>query len=158
MNKHLKKALLFIALLGVGIAMVHSKTVIAEPKPQVTVEQNKDSLDLWIESLSGVELPDYLPRDTCVVDTNGKLSCGCLQYQYETFSSWALKPKFRNQLSPNAEDSDILNLYKDCDYQKQLTRVVLLDNPKEWRNWYTSVIKKGVGLPPNLREGGTVSR
>jgi hypothetical protein len=65
----------------------------------------------------------------------------------ETFESYVK----RYELLPNMEDSELENMIYDCDFQKLLTRKMIEEDPENWRHWYTSVAKRGLGLPPVIK-------
>lgn len=70
-----------------------------------------------------------------VLDTNKKYSYGCLQYQMATWNHYSKKYGI---------DAEIM----DCDAQIEVTRNIIKYEKDGWRNWWTTVVKKGVGLPP----------
>jgi hypothetical protein len=98
----------------------------------LTVTQ-PDSLDLYIEALAFQESSGK--EDVVVLDTNGKYSRGCLQFQDETFRRFQAKYKIAGPIM-------------DCPTQKRLARAILLGSPTGWTNWRKSVDK--IGLPPGL--------
>ena len=88
-------------------------------------------LDLYIERLAFLESSG---RETIqIIDSNGKWSRGCLQFQDATFAEQTAKYDLAG---------DIL----DCTFQKQLTKAMLSDKPGNVRHWYHSSRK--LGRPP----------
>lgn len=99
-------------------------------------------LDRWIDDL--VQLESEGRTDLRIVDVNGYYSYGCLQFQKRTFEKYGL---MYNVISA----SDLPNIKKliyDCDLQKKLAKLMIQDNYGNWKKWYTSVTKKGMGPPP----------
>lgn len=94
-----------------------------------------DALDLYIERLVFAESSGR--EDVVIIDTNGKKSYGCLQFQEETFRRYAKK---------FGVTSDIL----DCAGQRYLAHEILRTDPRGWVHWQTSVGKLG-RLPPGGR-------
>jgi hypothetical protein len=91
-----------------------------------------DALDLYIERLIFAESSGR--EDIVIIDTNGKKSYGCLQFQEETFRRYAKKFEVT---------ADIL----DCSGQRYLAHQILRTDPGGWIHWKTSVNKLG-RLPP----------
>ena len=108
------------------------------------VQANKDDLEIWLDLLETKELPETYNRDYCITDTNGKLSCGCLQFQADTFQQYG--EIYKRELFYNAEDGEILNFWLDCNAQKQLAYIMIRDRYLNWTHWRNSV--KKIGLPP----------
>lgn len=98
--------------------------------PGLTYDQR---LDNWIEQVRWEESRGH--DMTVVLDTNNKYSYGCLQYQMATWNYYSKKYNV---------DAEIM----DCDAQKEVTRNIIKYEKDGWRNWYTTVVKKGVGKPP----------
>lgn len=98
--------------------------------PDLTYDQR---LDNWIEQVRWEESRGH---DMLVIlDTNKKYSYGCLQYQMATWNYYSKKYNV---------DAEIM----DCDAQKEVTRNIIKYEKDGHRNWYTTVYKKGIGLPP----------
>ena len=114
---------------------------------QISTPPQRDSLDEWIDKLEGKELDGRFDRDHCIVDNNGKLSCGCLQYQEETFKEVTNLPEIKDVLFKNKTEKEIMSLYKDCDTQKKVTKLLLLNHYEQWRRWKLTVTTK-IGYPP----------
>lgn len=101
-----------------------------EANLQVTVP---DQLDIYIELLAFEESSGR--ENIQIIDTNGKRSSGCLQYQDATFEHFSKKFNL---------PGDIL----DCRLQKAITREVLLRGGRQ--HWYTSVTRlanRGAEVP-----------
>ena len=102
---------------------------------------NLDALDVWIEQLRQYESNG--DDDVEIIDSNGEWSIGCLQFQLDTFKSYAV----RYNLFPHAEENELANQWKDCETQKRLARLMLLEDVKNARHWYTSVYVRGLQEP-----------
>jgi len=100
-----------------------------------------DALDLYIERLVFAESSGR--EDIVIIDTNGKKSYGCLQFQEETFHRFSEKYAIAGDIP-------------DCPTQRQLARAILLRERSGWRHWFTSVTR--IGKPPlhvrDLQEAG----
>lgn len=94
-----------------------------------------NDLELYLELLVHKESEGR--EDIVIIDTNGKKSYGCLQFQEETFRRYAKK---------FGVTSDIL----DCAGQRYLAQEILRTDPRGWVHWQTSVGKLG-RLPPGGR-------
>lgn len=115
-------------------------------QPAVTQTAHKaDKLDVWINSLVAKESEGKVHIK--ILDHNDRYSYGCLQFQMETFESYIK----RYELLPNTEDAELENMIYDCDFQKLLTRKMIEEDPENWRHWYTSVAKRGLGVPPVIK-------
>ena len=126
--KHILIRILVIALIIIAVLLTIG-TAHAE-SPAMTYDQK---LDQWIENIRTEESGGH---DMLVIlDTNNKYSYGCLQYQMATWNYYSKK---------YGVDAEIM----DCEAQKEVTRNIIKHEKNGWRNWYTSVTKKGVGLPP----------
>jgi len=101
------------------------------PKPDIQ-QQTKDPIMEWINKLEQIELPNRYPRDYCIVDSNGRLSCGCLQFQLRTFTEFSEKYQVKEQ-------------WKSCDAQKEVAYKMISDDLENAWHWATSV--KKIGLP-----------
>ena len=103
--------------------------------PVMTTEQKNDLVLLsWIDKV--IEKESSHRNDLVILDVNNRYSYGCLQFQKATFDGYSKKFGF---------NGEIMN----CDDQKKLALLMLKDSKSAWRNWYNTVTKKGVGLPPN---------
>ena len=100
-------------------------------------EVNYDPLIQWIDELKEYESRGR-PERFRILDVNGKYSYSCLQFQEETFIA--------NQKKFDVKGGDIY----DCDTQMKLALLMISNDHKEWRNWYTSVKKRGLGEPPKI--------
>ncbi len=60
----------------------------------------------------------------------------------QTFKAYGLRYKLFS------EDDDLSKLIFDCNLQKEIAKRMIRENPVNWRNWYTSVVVRGLGLPP----------
>lgn len=102
----------------------------------------KDPLDQWIDLL--VQKESEGVSDITILDSNGKLSRGCLQFQDETTIEQARK----YHLWESAEDLELINFVYDCVDARLLARTMLRNNPRSWTHWKASVLKIGQ-LPPS---------
>ncbi len=112
---------------------VNARNTTPEVHERIFSATDTSSLDLYIERLAYRESEGR--ESVQIIDSNGKWSRGCLQFQDETFLRYAAK--FH-------EDADIM----DCAAQKRLARKILLTERNGWKHWYTSVALKGLGHPP----------
>lgn len=125
----MKKIIILFILIAIWIALFFVPHATAQA-PDLTYEQK---LDIWIEQIRWEESRG---KDLLVIlDTNNKYSYGCLQYQMSTWNYYSKKYNV---------DAEIM----DCEAQKEVTRNIIKYEKDGWRNWYTSVTKKGVGKPP----------
>lgn len=129
-----------VSITGGAIAPVNTTQITVAP-----VERKADKLDAWIDSLVTKESNGR--SDIKILDHNDRYSYGCLQFQMETFESYIN----RYDLLPHTENSELENMIYDCDFQKLLTRKMIEENPQNWRHWYTSVAKRGLGFPPIIK-------
>lgn len=74
-----------------------------------------------------------------IVDSNGKYSYGCFQFQEATWLSMAR----RHGIDP-WENGGIYN----CDQQWKVARAMFLEDPEQAAgHWYMSIYVRGLGLP-----------
>jgi hypothetical protein len=128
--------IILVSSVLVAAAAIAAKTTTARrshESPLIVTEAT--SLDLWIEKLAYLESRGR--EDVQIIDSNGKWSRGCLQFQDETWKRYTRKYGI---------EATIL----DCNAQKRLAKEILLHEREGWRNWFTSVSSKGkgLGLPP----------
>lgn len=134
----------FVAFLATPSYITYEQPIIsnADEKKHVLIEvaeaKEKDSFDLWMDELSRFECEGCGPQFR-VLDTNGKYSYGCLQYQEATFNGFA-------------EQYGIEGDIYDCSVQKALTRALWEDptytTQQKANHWKTSIFTRGLGLPP----------
>lgn len=134
MNKNiLLKLFTFLITIGIIVANYAYGTAYAE-SPQLSSEERYEiALKQWVNKV--IEKESEGDTNVEIIDTNGKWSRGCLQFQDSTWNSYT--KKYGLSGSP-----------KDCELAKQVAIAMIQDNHNLWRSWYTTVIKKGVGLPP----------
>ncbi len=120
-------------------AVIYSQNgnIVVIPSAERAVNTN---LDAWIENLALLESKGR--NNIKVLDYNGLHSFGCLQFQISTFAEFGTKYGFFSQ------NDNIGKLIYDCELQKKIAKLMILENPDNWRRWYTSVVTKGLGLPP----------
>ena len=107
--------------------------------------QPKDSLDFYIDRLAEYECHDC-PDNFRRVDSNGYYSYSCLQFQKSTFLQEVKKYQLADRQSSDTLD---LMLY-DCDFQKALARQMFLNDKNTYLHWKTSIITRGLGMPPEM--------
>lgn len=117
---------------------------ISKQEKTLCLEQNKADFIIknWIDKLEWYESQNN--EDIIIIDTNGKKSFGCLQFQKETF----IRQVKKYNILPKAEEQEIMNLILDCKLQKKLAFEMIKHNPDNWKHWRTSVVKKKLGKPP----------
>ncbi len=153
MNTLLIKSLVS-GLLSASVSITGGASTPANPTQIAIapVERKLDKLDAWIDSLVAKESEGK--SHIKILDHNDRYSYGCLQFQMETFESYIK----RYDLLPHAEDSELENMIYDCDFQKLLTRKMIEEDPENWRHWYTSVAKRGLGVPPVIKTNQLAGR
>ena len=78
----------------------------------------------------------------------GYPSIGCYQYQPPTF----IEKIKQHDLLPGTEEKEYMNWINDCEFQEELTKLVLLE-PNGWKHWYNSFTS--LNLPRNPKEGSS---
>lgn len=79
------------------------------------------------------------PDKGCIVDANGELSCGLLQFQKETF--WRNNLKYK--VLPELEYGEVENVWQDPEVQKELADH-MLSEPQGWRNWTNCALTNNI--------------
>ena|ERR1043165_4183830 len=130
MHISIKILVVSTAVWAASTANLNAITATTSHESSVIVTEASD-LDLWIEKLAFQESSGR--EDIQIIDSNGKWSRGCLQFQDETWKRYSKK----FGLTANV---------LDCIAQKRLAREILLHEKNGWRNWKTSVAR--IGLPP----------
>jgi hypothetical protein len=120
-------------------------TIPYEENQSIIQEFKPEPLDDWLNQLVNKESNGK--ASIKILDTNGYYSYGCLQFQMRTFLEYGNK----YDVFSNAEIEHLDKLIYDCDFQKRLAKLMIQDNPNNWRHWHTSVTKGGIGLPPTLK-------
>lgn len=111
---------------------------------QEEIIKQKGSLDLYLDELEKLECTNCGPRFKRV-DSNRKYSYGCLQFQSAT---WREMVRRHDPDSKEKTDTEIHGRIYECEYQKQIAGAMFKENPqKAARHWYTSIYKRGLGLP-----------
>lgn len=142
MLRKLKTGLVLV-LVGAGIFLISQPKVIniTPAKTNVQVKnypalprQTDVKLIQWV---SGLIKYEYDGGDLHYrrIDSNGKYSYGCLQFQRATFESYG-------------HSLGIYGDIYDCDVQKALAYAMIKSNWKNWIHWQTSVMDRGYGYPP----------
>ena len=90
MNKNiLLKLSTFLATVGIVIGSYTYGTAYAESPKLSNEELYNIALERWVDKV--IEKESQGDWDVIIVDTNGKLSKGCLQYQDDTWNSYTKK-------------------------------------------------------------------
>lgn len=110
----------------------------------------KTEFDTWLDKL--VQLESDGKENLKILDVNGRYSYGCLQFQEQTFRSYASSYGLFDR-----EDSVEPAIYS-CALQKKIAKKMFEDDPGNWRHWYTSVKKRGLGVPPRMSLSFAASR
>lgn len=131
----MRKVIIAVLILIGLVVPLYSK----RPQVETAPPYFPDELDIWLMKLASHE--GCKPEGTM---DRGSLSYGLFCYKEGTFKMFVKK----YDLLPNAEEDEIMNLIGDAQFQWKLTRMVFEDSCQNWRNWYTSTVKK-IGLPPN---------
>ena len=139
------------ASIGVGaLIMTTAPARIATVIPNANAQSIKTfpgTLDEWLDALQYRESHLQCPHGyECTekrfrrIDSNDKYSYSCLQFQRETWDTYA--PRYFGDLDPEA-------IY-DCGRQRAVAKAMILENPENWRHWFNSVTdpSRGIGLPP----------
>ena len=133
----LLRSFTLILVLGLLTTTLTYGTATAE-SPQLSSEELYElELDNWINKVINEE--SHGRWDVEIIDTNGKHSRGCLQFQDATWRSYTKKYSI---------DGSPLN----CETAKKVAKAMIKDNYGLWRSWWTTVVKKGVGKPPVLAD------
>lgn len=119
--------------IGIVVGSYTYGTAYAESPQLSSGELYNLALQQWVNKV--IEKESQGRWDIVIVDTNGKLSKGCLQFQDGTWKSYTKKYGI---------DGSPLN----CDTAKKVAIAMINDNHNLWKSWYTTVVKKRVGLPP----------
>ncbi len=114
------------------IAPSDSQVVPSDSQPEITLET-------WLDALSFAESGN---RQWLVHrDRDGRLYYGCLQFREKTFRAYARK----FHLLPKRAET--MTAIYDCSIQKRLAAMMIRDDPRNWRHWKGTVVKR-VGPPP----------
>jgi len=112
--------------------------ILSEPTRE---EQYQFKLDAWIQDL--ILLESRGDASLKYLDSNGKYSYSCLQFQEATFKS-------------ESKRYGITGDIMDCEVQKKIAKAMIQDNWKNWRHWYTSVKVRGLGYPPQKPDDSAI--
>jgi hypothetical protein len=115
-------------------------------KLEHSVASKEDRADLaplkaWIEDLKEVESQNR--EEIKILDTNGRYSYGCLQFQEWTFRRYGEEYGLIDPDLDNVED-----VIYDCKLQQKITMLMILDDHSNWKHWRNSVRK--IGMPPRV--------
>lgn len=102
------------------------------------IEKENEEWSSWLSKLENLECRDcgtHYRR----IDSNGKYSYGCLQFQEETWIEKIHEYKIKGDIY-------------SCEDQKILARKMFEDKgAKTASHWYTSIFVKELGLPPGIK-------
>lgn len=127
-----------VVLLNLGaVSVPPAEIAVAEVQQPAA----RDSLSVWLDEL--VEFESSGVHSAKVLDVNGKYSYGCLQFQMATFLGAAKKYAI--------DVGDAETTIFDCELQKKIAREMLENEPRAWRNWYTSIAVRGLRMPPIIQ-------
>jgi len=125
-------AIIFLVFLMIP-KRISGSTIRPVRSTQVHIVQ-EDSLQLWIDKLAKAE---RCPAKG-IIDSNHKMSYGCLCFQKETFIR-----QTRLYLMPHATNEEILSKIGNCQFQKKLAYEMIKARPSNTKHWYLSVKKIG---------------
>ena len=120
---------LFILLALAATAFIVEKRSITPISVESAVVSQSAPLDDILDKLAYCESTnnDHIR----IVDTNGYYSYSRYQFQYATFEHYVRK----YDMLPYTENEELGNWIMDGDFQRQLARTMLEDNPSNWRHW-----------------------
>ena len=102
--------------------------------PLMTQKQQEDArLYAWVDKLEIAESNGNASLH--FLDVNHQYSNGCLQFQDGTWETYS-------------KEYGIQGTPYECDKARQLAVDMIENHYNLWRSWWTSVMQKGVGLPP----------
>lgn len=134
--------ILFIALQSWASAYENYQNIkTALIVPAVKEVPFRSQLDLYLDKLVKYEChgPCLKNPRFRIIDSNGKYSYSCLQFQEATFFSMTKK----YNIEIKAWD-DIYN----CDIQKKVAKAMWMDTKAATKvHWYHSIVIRGLGLP-----------
>lgn len=102
----------------------------------------EEKLLTYLDELENFECPHCKPNFKRL-DSNGKFSYGCLQFQLQTWLT-----QYKKYYDTGEPDSVIVSRIFNCTDQKNVAKKMFEDDVKKASlHWYTSIYKKGLGLP-----------
>lgn len=132
-------ALTALAFVSVPLKVSSKINEIKEEKRQEILREERFSQ--WLDKLQALECPNCRPH-FARLDSNGEYSYSCLQFQRRTFEGMARRYKL-----DAGGDADAIY---SCDLQRQIATAMFNENARSAANhWYTSIYRKGLGLPPD---------
>lgn len=122
-----------------------------ERPAEAIVEPNNAKLEKWLDFvLPALEKAESggnpLAENWEDAKITSEPSIGCYQFQPKTFIAYT---KTYNLL-PYAEDKEILNYIYDCEYQRELTKMILIMETDGWKHWKNSFI--AFNIPKHQKE------
>lgn len=147
-NKILWIAVGTIALLSIAMLAVPSSAAYYNQKDEKIISKQEEkrigALDLYLDELEKLECRNCGPQFKRL-DSNKKFSYGCLQFQSAT---WREMVRRHDPNSKGKTDAEIHSRIYECPYQKKIAGAMFTeDKVKAANHWYTSIYKKGLGLP-----------
>jgi hypothetical protein len=111
------------------------------------IEYKKDALDEWNDNLGRHEGCIAKIIDGKLVGTmdSGSYSYGILCFKKQTFIGYVKQ----FNLLPYSTDEEIMNWIGDNQFQKNLARLMILDDYNNWRHWKNTTLYK-IGYPPKI--------
>lgn len=120
-------------IIAISIFCLLGRPLIAETPTLTSEEIYQQKMNHWIDRLIDAE-SEYDSRAD-IIDTNGLHSRGCLMFQDATLKEYSSRYKIKGSAF-------------NCEFEKKLTKMMIEENWNNWKQWWTSVKKKGVGYPP----------
>lgn len=121
----------------VGFALFGTNLTQATAPTQISVYSKAQlsydiQINQWLDKLETQESGGKANLDH--LDTNGKYSRGCYQFQDSTFARYSAL-------------LDVSGSVYDCAFSRHLTRLIVENDYSAWSNWSNSV--KVIGKPPH---------
>ena len=142
--KNLVAGTLMASVANTSPMTILSSAMSQNSSAEATSQSAPDAMDAWLQKL--IQKESEGREHIKILDHNNQYSYGCLQFQMATFRSYIRKYK----LLANTEDAERENMIYDCEFQQVLARKMIEDDYSNWRNWYTSVSVRNLGLPPRV--------
>ena len=133
-----------VANLMLGLRLMKGIEEPQQTSPQKTEQKSEWQIktESWINEL--VQKESEGRADIKILDSNGRYSYSCLQFQEQTFRFYVE----RYNLLPGVEYAEVMNWIYDCEFQKLIALKMLEEDHNNYLHWRTSVLKRGLGLPP----------
>ena len=108
---------------------------------QQLIQENR-IISKWIDNLEEYECKNC-PVGYSRIDSNNKISYGCLQFQMATFKQFFTR--YFPDVAENMNESDWENQIHDCFMQKKVAYKMLEEDTDRWTHWRTST-ERGLGI------------